>query len=358
MPTQTELRYAIDSFLSGPELRAAINRAPELSRRYREERSRHKRPFAASREDALAYALTRMPATYGAVCEALKQTLRTLRTLRALRTPQFSQTDNAFPELKTLLDVGAGTGAASWAARGLLDLENIICLERGRDMADTGKALSQYAPGALKNARWVLADITETALEPLTADIVIAAYTLNEISEPRREEAALKLWRAAREMLLIVEPGTPDCFRQLKDIRLTLQNEGAYIAAPCPLAAGKSPCPLPGNDWCHFSARVERSKAHKQAKNGGAPYEDEKFCYLALLKNPPHEDVYTETGGAYAGARYYARVLRHPIKHKGHIRLSLCADGGISEQTITRGSGEAYSEAKKASWGDAVGFTR
>ena len=60
-------------------------------------------------DEALAYAAVRMPATFGAVCGALEHTLPALSVLP-----------------KTLLDVGAGTGAASWAAASLLELEGAM----------------------------------------------------------------------------------------------------------------------------------------------------------------------------------------------------------------------------------------
>ena len=72
----------------------------------------------------MAYAATRMPATFGAVYAAL-----------------FAALTEADLSPKTLLDVGAGTGAACWAAAALCDFSRITCLERESAMKNLGQAL-------------------------------------------------------------------------------------------------------------------------------------------------------------------------------------------------------------------------
>ena len=37
-------------------------------------------------------------------------------------------------------------------------------------------------------------------------------------------------------------------------------------------------------DWCHFTQRLPRSRAHKQIKEADVPFEDEKFSYVALTR--------------------------------------------------------------------------
>ena len=39
-------------------------------------------------------------------------------------------------------------------------------------------------------------------------------------------------------------------------------------------------------DWCHFTQRLPRSRAHKQIKGAELPFEDEKFSYVALTRAP------------------------------------------------------------------------
>ena len=51
-------------------------------------------------------------------------------------------------------------------------------------------------------------------------------------------------------------------------------------------ARTSGPCPLAAPDWCHFTQRLQRSRAHKQVKGAEVPFEDEKFAYVALTRAP------------------------------------------------------------------------
>ena len=92
-----ELTAALDAKLHGLSRNDAAARAAIISQTYRDGGGSG---AIRSETDALAYALARMPATYAAVTASLK-------ALREIR-PEFAP--------KTLLDVGAGPGTASWAA--------------------------------------------------------------------------------------------------------------------------------------------------------------------------------------------------------------------------------------------------
>src|ERR1700740_2192485 len=90
-----ELKAALDARLQGLSRNDAAERAALISRTYRDGGGSG---TIRSEADALAYALARMPAPYAAVTASLN-------ALREL-TPQFAP--------KSLLDVGAGPGTASW----------------------------------------------------------------------------------------------------------------------------------------------------------------------------------------------------------------------------------------------------
>ena len=68
--------------------------------------------------DVVAYANARMPATYSSVHTA------------------FSNCINYINEenLKSLIDIGSGTGAATWALSDFIDFEKITCIEREKSM--------------------------------------------------------------------------------------------------------------------------------------------------------------------------------------------------------------------------------
>ena len=91
------------------------------------------------------------------------------------------------------------------------------------------------------------------------------------------------MWAKTRDTLLIVEPGTPAGYRRIIALREQLIASGAHVAAPCP-HDGK--CPLTAPDWCHFTQRLPRSRAHRQIKGAELPFEDEKFIYVALTRAP------------------------------------------------------------------------
>lgn len=273
--------------------------AADISLRYRTGRDKSLKTTT----EAAAYAATRMPATFGAVTQALEL------TLGHLETP---------PE--TLLDVGAGTGAATLAVRQLLDLKNAVCLERAAVMRELGQKLV--------NADWRAFDLTADDL-PEKADLVVASYMLNEVADPI--SAARKLWNAAQSVLLIVESALPESVALLQKIRADLIERGAHIAAPCP---HDKPCA----EWCHFACRIERSRLHKQLKGGDAPFEDEKFSFIALTKVPV--------------SRCSARILRHPQIGANKVGLTLCTPDGIIEKTVFKTDKTLYKAARKAKTGD------
>lgn len=292
--------------------------AGQVSQRYR---ARSGKDFQIrSRAEALAYALARMPATYGAVRRALRY------TLEGWGGPAQAPL--------SLLDVGAGTGAAAWATAGLAELGSVTCLEYAEEMRRLGESLMRREGGPLQQAEWKRLDLVS---EPIgrRADLVIASYVVNEIGEENRRKALEKLWEAAGKLLLLVEPGTPEGFRVLKEARSQLLENGAHVLAPCPQ---EGPCPLPDGDWCHFTCRVQRTRLHRLAKGGDAPFEDEKFSYLAVSREQ--------------GNPCDARILRHPYTGKGHVRLELCSKTGVIRKTVTKREGGLYRSARRAECGD------
>jgi ribosomal protein RSM22 (predicted rRNA methylase) len=291
--------------------RAMSKAAGELSERYRSNSGGGK-PLVSGRRDILAYAAVRMPATFGAVGRALELAL--------------AHFDG---EINSVLDAGAGTGAASLAAELLTDCREITCLERDGDMLSLCGELLECAgiSAAMKQC-----DITDGFGEK--ADLVLSSYCLNEMKRADRAKTLEALWNAAEKLLVIVEPGTPEGFAQLKEARATLLSLGGHVVAPCPI---NGECPIEDGDWCHFTARIARTKLHKQLKGGDAPYEDEKFCFIAVSR-----EQCSPCG---------QRILRHPRIESGRITLRLCGADGISDKMYTKKSA-LFKAARKADCGD------
>lgn len=304
--------------LSPADLRA---QAGSLSERYRADHSRPGARFAQGAKDAAAYVVTRMPATWGAVAAALDAAAEVV--------PEW--------EPRSLLDCGAGTGAAAWAATAVWpSLQALTLLERERAMAALGRELaSQSRSAPLRAATWREHDLTvNDALQQ--ADLVTLAYVLGEV--PAAAHAIIeRLWAATTGLLVLIEPGTPRGFALIRAAREQLIGLGAQIVAPCPHAAA---CPMAGDDWCHFAERIPRLRSHRAAKGAALGYEDEKYSYVAVARFP--------------AAPAAARVLRHPRVEPARISLELCASDGLRSVTIGKRD-PAWRAARKVRWGDAFG---
>ena len=310
MEFPAELREKINALTEREDINVLKASAMRLSENYRAEGRSGKRG-AVSRTDVLAYAAVRMSATFAAVSKALELSLACFDG-----------------EITSILDVGAGTGAGAIAAARLTGGENITCLERERNMLELGRELCECVG---VSAVWEQCDISQGI--PHSADLVICSYCLNELSEDKRKAVLSELAYAAKKVLVIVEPGTPFSFECMKQTRQLLLDKDLKIAAPCP---HENACPLPEGDWCHFTARAQRSKLHKLLKNADVPYEDEKFCFLAAVKE-----------GSMPCA---SRVLRKPIIQSGMITLTLCGANGITRETITKKS-PLFKAARKSECG-------
>lgn len=314
------LRHAIEEALAD-EVHAELAAAAErISLQYRRAERGSGSTFLPGQLERLAYAITRLPATYAATCAALGH----LRQQWPAAAP------------RTLLDLGAGSGSASWAACSLFpSLHSITLIERDPHLIALGQRLAACANATpLSAATWQAASLAQTALPD--ADLVIASYVLNELGRDEWADVVRAMWNATAQALVIVEPGTTSCFERIDALRTLLIDAGAHLLAPCPHAQR---CPLRADDWCHFSQRVTRTAQHRLFKGGDLGYEDEKFSYLIFTRS--------------SAQRAPARILRHPQRRSGHIHLQLCEQDGLRDAVVSRRSGPAWKIARKAQWGDA-----
>ena len=337
MELPPHLRQAIDRALHGVPQAELAAAAAALSERYRADKPAAA-PHVASGNDALAYCAVRLPATYAAVHASLD-------AVRHAR-PDFAP--------RALLDIGAGPGTALWAASALWPaLAEAVLVEPSASFRACGEALASGAP--LPRIEWhsanILANISADILAGIASgasadpvpggaprDLVTASYLLNELPEAARPRLIERLWQATAGVLVIVEPGTPAGFSRIHAARDALIRHGANVIAPCPHAHA---CPLVAPDWCHFAARVARSRRHRLAKAATVPWEDEKFSYVALAREP----------APVSGARIIAR----PRAGSGRVTLKLCnPDGAAGERLFSRRDGAAYKRAARVGWGDVV----
>jgi ribosomal protein RSM22 (predicted rRNA methylase) len=313
-----ELKVAIEAKLHGLSRSDAAARSARISETYR---GGGNSVAIRSGADALAYALARMPATYAAVAASLNALCETRPDLAP----------------KKLLDIGAGPGTATWAAAetfpSLVDFTSIDANTALRTLA-----LDLFGKSSrLSNVRYTLGDARAALAGTEAADLVIASYLIGEMDDAGRAALAEQMWAKTRDSLLIVEPGTPAGYARILALRAQLIALGAHVVAPCPHDAA---CPLVTPDWCHFTQRLPRSRAHKALKGAELPFEDEKFAYVALTRT--------------AIARRPARVLAQPNVGKVEVTAKLCTPGGLVVAKVPRRAKADYARARRWRWGDAV----
>ena len=265
-------------------------------------------------EHSIAYAAVRMPATYAAIRSVLDQ---------------FPKEDEA----KTILDLGAGSGSATLAAFDRWpNLGAATLVEHNKEILDLGRNFLE------NSADYVQADLRSVEISQ-QRDVVFLAYVMGEFNQDDQLKILEKAWQASRQYLVIITPGTPRDFNELLLLRQKLIEKGGTVIAPCP---HNNACPMSKDDWCHFSVRLQRTSLHRHIKQATLSFEDEKYCYLIVSKEP----VLRKTN---------ARIIKKPIQASGHTILDLCEENGLKRVTISKKQKSYYKKANKAQWGDGWG---
>jgi ribosomal protein RSM22 (predicted rRNA methylase) len=292
------------------ELQAA---AQDLSTAYRQY---HFDQALQAKRHILSYLAVRMPATYAVV----KQVLANLPA------------NNIY----SLLDLGSGPGTVLWAAQELFpELEEALLIEHHLEMIRTSKELAETVAAQRLRLEWVSKPLESFSHLP-AADVVSMSYALGEIPAAHHPALLQKMFTAAKQFVVLIEPGTPRGFQALKAARQVLLAEGGSTVAPC---THDNLCPLQTDDWCHFSERISRTALHRQAKDAPLLYEDEKYSYLIIAKEARAQNN-------------LGRIVKMPLRRSGHVRMDVCDEEGLHKITYSRKSGALYRQAKHALWGD------
>jgi len=190
------------------------------------------------------------------------------------------------------------------------------------------------ADGRLPCSSYTLSCSEATAV-PLYSSATAPRSLSMQLSAAEQAALATQMWEKTGDTLLVVEPGTPAGYARIIALRGQLIAQGAHVAAPCP-HDGK--CPLEAPDWCHFSQRLQRSRAHMQVKGAELPFEDERFAYVALTRARIEKRP--------------ARVLAQPEVTKAAVVTKLCTTDGLVFATVPRRDKAAYHRARKQRWGE------
>ena len=313
------LREALEAELSGYSTGQLAQAAERLSQRYRADGPAVE-PILTSALDSAAYLAVRMPATYAAARQVFDRL--------AAAQPDFRPA--------TLLDLGAGTGACTWAAAAAFP-----SLESSHLVDNSMHALAA-AERMLSSSR-VQVTVTAARVDQPTGwprnsgfDLAVSGFLLGEL-EPETRDIAIDQMCTAAPVVAIIEAGTSGGYRRVLAARSALIAARRFVLAPCP---HEQTCPLePAQDWCHFAVRLTRSIRHRQVKGAERGYEDEKYAYVLASAQPPQHRS--------------ARILRHPQIRTGHVRLTLCdIPPGAHEVTVSKRHGSQYRSARRAAWGD------
>ncbi|MGH6909948.1 MAG: small ribosomal subunit Rsm22 family protein, partial [Phenylobacterium sp.] len=162
------LRAALEQALEGVPRKGLADRARATSDAYRA--GKPSSGVIREADDALAYALTRLPATYAA-CAAV-----------------FEEAAQMAPDFRphSILDAGAGTAAASWAAlEAWPSLDAATWLDASLPFLTLAARLAADGPAPLRTADARRADLIGGGPWS-SAQLVVASYALAEIAPDRQ----------------------------------------------------------------------------------------------------------------------------------------------------------------------------
>ena len=264
-------------------------------------------PYLRDTRSCAAYSLFFAPQTYVRLSHILAE------------LPPFPETAQPL----RVLDLGAGTGAASWA---LLDHlgRRPVALTAWDHSRPALRCLHELFT-ALRHARWPEATL-RTNPEPLESftvtsekfDVVLLHYVLNELSPAARRTL---LSRAARSLapngrLILCEPLVRDEGDSMRELRAyALADLKLHVLAPCP---HEQACPL--GEPCH-DVRTWKLSQGLQILNS-ALHRDLRHLAYALLVLTPEPPA--------PASMLRARVVGSPAHAKGQtLCLGCCSDGQI-----------------------------
>ncbi|VAH17136.1 unnamed protein product [Triticum turgidum subsp. durum] len=235
---------------------------------------------------------------------------------------------------KNVLDFGAGPSSALWAMRAVWpkSIERVNLIEPSKEMQRAGQTLLDNLKGLPLIHSYDSIQELNRSIEKHERrhDLVISSYALGEIpSLNDRITIVRQLWDLTKDVLVLLEPGTPQGSKIISQMRsyilwmekrkcrksekstgaapskmksMVLQEDllkdGAFVVAPCP---HDGRCPLENSDkYCHFVQRLERTSSQRIYKRSkGVPlrgFEDEKFCYVALRRGKRPEEAWPLDG--------------------------------------------------------------
>ncbi|GBG67858.1 hypothetical protein CBR_g978 [Chara braunii] len=257
------------------------------------EQKREKRMAAGKRlvygeKEAVAYLASRAPAVYSSLYRILSEV--------AMRIPDFRP--------QRLLDFGSGPGTAVWAASHIWKEEGLgevtvidHSYAMGRLRDQVFKSLQLKLAGKVVNHA-TLQNLSRTARgDARNYDMVIASYVLGEVDgDYERMGVVRRLWSHTKDLLVLVEPGTPQGSATIRQARsLVLQMEKKRLRRTAGTTAhGGSKSTAMEDDLAAEVPEEDNGSGFTADAHVVAPrfdtsaalrgYEDEKFSFVVLRR--------------------------------------------------------------------------
>ncbi|KAI0257273.1 mitochondrial small ribosomal subunit Rsm22-domain-containing protein [Lactifluus subvellereus] len=298
--------------------------------------------------DGTAFASVVLPAHYSAIYAVLHH-------VKSRLGPRWS--------VQNVLDWGAGTGSALWAAsyafqkldflngedegrQGTLSSTAIIKyvgIEKRDGLVDIGRRLLEDIPHDSLNISWQRKLHHDSYSQPHDGShtMAISAFFLSTLRTSLQRKSLVKeMWESGAETIVLLDHSSPVGFQSVAEARELLlslgrkevgdhgseenMTSGSHVLAPCP---HDGVCPIHRSEVaklvCGFSQRMERPPFVRRTKHSGVGHEDIGYAYVVIRRGsrPTIPDVKVGRLGEVGRRQMQLEEAKHPI-----VELDL--DGG------------------------------
>lgn len=326
IPLPQPIQKVITELLAAPNANGWLQRAQALHLRYMQQEQNKQQRHIRDALDALAYLGLRAPATYAQVWGATAAICEIV--------PNWQPT--------TLLDLGCGPGSGLWALLDLLpSLTSATCVDQNAHFLALGRQILNATPAAV-TVTWQQADILPGIQQTAAAyDVVLLANILNELNEQQRATLITAAFQRCRNLLIIVEPGTPVGSDIIQSAAQQLASSGTLIA------------PYLGNQfvqeaWLHFPQRFTRPPFTRRLRQTmrdstlmASDWEEAKYSYIAVGKGAPEITP-------------WGRVIGPVQISKGALEVPVLTQERRLCIKVLKRDKQRFAFAKKLRWGELI----
>ncbi|KAH9178851.1 Rsm22-domain-containing protein [Lactarius sanguifluus] len=333
---------------------------PALNVQYKSYKQAHRH----AERDGTAFASIVLPAHYSAIYSVLCR-------VKSRLGPQWS--------VQNVLDWGAGTGSALWAACYAFQKPSFP-EDEDSQVALSSTAIVKYVgiekrSGLVSIGNQLLEDVLHDGLDvswqrkfqpdniPQVYDgsstVAISAFFLSTLQKPFQRKALIEeIWGSGAETIVLLDHSNQTGFPMLspkpRELLINLgrreaenqgseesQMSGSHVLAPCPHDLG---CPIHrsnvGKLVCGFSQRMERPSFVRLTKHSGVGHEDTGYSYVVIRRGPRPRipDVKAGRLGEVGRRQIQKGAKRAPVELElddaGSLATTQLADAGVPPEEI------------------------